>query len=353
MIDLKYIPVAVSLTLLTGYLLAAEGPPPARVITEPVREQQVAESHRFAGILHFARVADVSSEVAGVVTRAPLEAGQSIEKGALLAVTDTAFAQQDIAITRGQMAEVEAQLNKQRTVLKRREALMATNATSQNAFDDAFYTVQALERQLETLKERVKRKQLEIDKSEVHAPFDGLVLDTYVEEGEAVSPQSAIAAVAALSSVEAHVSITQSLMKFQTLGTDVRVDIDALSERKVGVIKGYKPTVDLRSKNITLKISLPYAPGMLQNMAVNVELPVGGQKSLRVINRDAVVSFQGSDFVFAAIDGLATMMPVSIVARLGDVIAVDNADIVAGMSIVVDGNDRLQPNQAIEVIEVQ
>ena len=333
--------------------IGADGPPPARVVTETVSEQVISRANQFSGVISFVRVSGVSSEVGGVAMEVPIEAGEFVKKGALLASINTDFAEQDIRITRREMGEVQTQLKKQQNTLKRRKALMATNATSQDAFDDAFFGVQALERQLETLKEQIARKNLEIAKSKVKSPFDGLVLETYVERGEAVAPQTAIAEIASISDVEASASIAQSLLKFQTPGAPVTVKIDALDIQLEGSIKRVAPLVDLRSKNITVKVTVPYVEGMLQNMAVKIGLPTSQQQTLRVLNRDAVVSFQGSEFVYTIVDDKATPVPVNIVSRMGDKVAVDNTNIVAGMTIVVDGNDRLRPQQTVEVIEAQ
>jgi len=332
---------------------AANDYPPARVVTEKIVEQLVSRSSRRAGIINFARVSGVSSEVGGVVEQLPIEAGQIVEIESLLAKINTDFVEKDILITRRQMGEVRTQLDKQQNVLKRREALMATNALSQDAFDDAFYGVQALQRRLETFREQIGRKNLEISKSEVRAPFTGLVLETFVERGEAIAPHTAVARVAAVSDVEVNVSIAQSMLKFQRVGTQVPILIEALGKQLIGTIKRISPVVDLRSKNITVKVSVPYSPGMLQNMAIKIDLPVDDPQQLRLINRDALVNFQGGDFIYTIVDNKAQLLPVNIVTRLGQSVGVDDPQIVGGMPVVVDGNDRLRPDQAVNVIEVR
>ena len=342
--------------LLVGYCylpssFAADEPPAARVVTAAVTERVVSRSNHFSGIVNFVRVSGVSSEVGGVVEKAPQEAGTLVKKDALLARINTDFVKQDIRITRREMGEVDAQLNKQKSILKRRKALIANNATSQDAYDDAFYNVQALQRQLETFKAQIQRKELEISKSKIRAPFEGLVLETFVEQGEAIAPQTAVARVAAISDVEVSVSVAQSLLKFQQAGTKVSVTIDALERQLTGTIKRAAPMVDVRSKNIVINIAVPYTEGMLQNMGVSADLPVSDPQSLRLISRDAVVNFQGGDFIYTVVDAKASLLPINIVTRLGEFVGVDNANIVAGMPVVIDGNDRLRPDQSVEVIE--
>ena len=87
--------------------------------------------------------------------------------------------------------------------------------------------------------------------------------------------------------------------------------------------------------------------------AVTASLSVANEASAHVVSRDALVNFQGGDFVYAVVDGVATPISVAIVARLGPVVAVEGPDISAGMSVVVDGNDRLRPGQSVEVVGQQ
>ena len=70
-----------------------------------------------------------------------------------------------------------------------------------------------------------------------------------------------------------------------------------------------------------------------------------------MIKRDALIKFQGKDFVYTVKDGKAAILPVNIVVYAGEFLGVDNPYIVAGMPVVVDGNDRLKPDQPVEIIE--
>ncbi|MEM7209629.1 MAG: efflux RND transporter periplasmic adaptor subunit [Pseudomonadota bacterium] len=345
--------VLFSAVLGSGSAYGADDQPPARVGTQTVVEQLQVQTDSFSGVVHFARVADVSVEVSGVVLEVPFQSGDRVQKGDLLVRIDTDFAQQDIAITRGQMAQVQAQLEREQSVLKRREALMANDAVSRDAFDEAFYSVQALERELETLAEQVKRKELEISKSEIRAPFEGLILDTFVQNGEAVAPLTPIASVAAISHIEARVSLAQEQLRYQQSGAKIAVKVESLNQDIEGSFFGFAPTVDLRSKNAVAKIAIPYRDGLLQNMAVSVQLPMSETQKMRVFSRDAVVNFQGGNFVYAVKDDTAQLLPITIAARVGENVGVTDESVFAGMQVVIDGNDRLQPGQNVEVIAEQ
>jgi multidrug efflux pump subunit AcrA (membrane-fusion protein) len=84
-------------------------------------------------------------------------------------------------------------------------------------------------------------------------------------------------------------------------------------------------------------------------MSATVFVPSSGKRQLSVISRAAVVKFQGKDLVYTVKDGKASVLPVNIVAYLGQKVAVDNPYIVPGMGVVIEGNERLRPDQAVVV----
>ena len=74
-----------------------------------------------------------------------------------------------------------------------------------------------------------------------------------------------------------------------------------------------------------------------------------GPVNQSILKRAALVKFQGSDFVYTVKEGKAAIMPVSVVSYLGDRVAVSDPYIVPGMSVVVEGNERLRPDQPVVI----
>ncbi len=62
-----------------------------------------------------------------------------------------------------------------------------------------------------------------------------------------------------------------------------------------------------------------------------------------------MIKFQGSDFIYSIKDDKAAIMPVHIVSFMGDKVGVDSPHITAGMVVVIEGNERLRPDQAVRV----
>jgi len=84
-------------------------------------------------------------------------------------------------------------------------------------------------------------------------------------------------------------------------------------------------------------------------MSATVYIPTSDKKELAIIPRDALIQFQGKDFVYTVKENKAAIMPVNIVTFFGDKIGADNPYFVPGMVVVVEGNERLRPDQPVTV----
>jgi len=109
------------------------------------------------------------------------------------------------------------------------------------------------------------------------------------------------------------------------------------------------PIADVKTKNVFLKINIPYQPLVAENMSATVYVSASPKRKLSIFKRAAVVKHQGGDFIYTVKDDKAAIMPITIIAYLGDRVGVDNASIVPGMAVVVEGNERLRPDQPVKV----
>ncbi len=329
---------------------AAE-PPPARVITAVVEERVVSPKVRMVGVLRFARVSTVAAEVEGLITSHDFDTGWILEKGTVMVGLNTDFVRKDIEINRSQVAEVEAEIEKLAREVRRLESLRRSEVASRSALDEAFFSHKALLQRKDTLARRRERMQLSLDKSNVRAPFSGIVLEKKKELGDWVDHGDALARLGAIDGMNVIVPVSESLLRFQHKGDEFEVSIPALGQKLKGRLSGMIPFAEARSKSVYLKIALPCAKGMIENLSAEVWVATAQPRRLRLIPRAALLQTRGGNRVYTLVESKATPKEVNIVSRTGEMIAVDDAEITTGMVVVVDGNDRLQPGQAVTVVE--
>ncbi|OOZ36217.1 efflux RND transporter periplasmic adaptor subunit [Solemya velesiana gill symbiont] len=316
-----------------------------------VEEREITETNRIVGVIDFDRISEVSGEISGLITEQRAIEGEVVQQGEPLVTLNTDLLLKDMDIKRREHAQVNADLEKTSRTVKRLEKLLKNNSASRQAYDDARFDYRALQQKSETLEQELQRLTLQIEKSTVRAPFTGIVLEKLKEQGEWLAPGTPVCRLASTDGVIVKVAISENLVRYQQPGQQVTLTISALNQQLLGEVAGFVPELDLRSKSALLKIALPYQPGMLQNMSVVAEVSSSEKRLLRLVPRDALVRLKGKDFVYTVKENRAKLLPIDIVARTTDTLGVAESPVTAGMVVIVDGNDRLRPDQGVTVIK--
>lgn len=347
---LSVIITALTLSLL-GLAAQAQDKPPARVVVTEVQEQEVHPTSHMTGVLRFDRVTHLSPEVSGQIKAMRLTDGLHVKQGEMVAEISGDFLRQDIAIAEAEIGDVEAQIAQKAAELKRLSALEKSNVASKSAYDEALYGLRALRARKKATQLRVERLKLELERGTIRAPFDGVVLERSQDVGEWAKPETSLGRLAATEYVLAVFPIAEAFVPYQVMGAEMEVTIPALRKTLTGKLHGFVSTTEVRTKSVYLKVELPYEDGMLENLSVEADIPTGEHRILRTLPRAALIQAPGKPTVYTITDGKAEAVKFDIAARIGDQVASNDDAIKPGMKVVIDGNDRLRPGQAVQVVD--
>lgn len=352
---MKHLIWSIAFLMLPGTVLAADGKPdtpPAKVVVGTVEEKTVAENTPIVGTLYFDKVSKVSTEVSGLVEAIPFHAGDRVQKGDTLVRLNTDFIEKDIGLAVTRIEQVDVQLEKADKDLQRYESLYRENAATEKAYDDLRFTRRDLRKQRESLAKTLEIARLKKTKSTILAPFDGIVLEKCSEVADWVSPGAVFCRLGALDALCVKVPIAEELINYTHEGDEVQITLTAFQKSVVGVVAGFLPVADLKTKNVMVKIRLARMPGVVENMSATVLIPTSRPKKFTLVPRSAIVNQQGRDFLYTMKDGRAVPISIKRVSVfIGDYAGVDNPEVVSGMPVIVDGGERIQPDQPVEIID--
>ncbi len=326
------------------------GPPPARVVTDTVTEKSVAETTTVVGTLFFDRTTRLSTEVSGLASSVYFREGDRVKKGDLMIRLNTDFIDNEIATVSADISRVRVRLEKAQKDLVRYKTLFKQEAASEQQYDDMTLSRDDLVQQKTILKEKLALARLKKKKSAILAPFDGIILEKNAEIGTWISPGSSMCLMGSLDDLYVKTPVSERFVKFARTGETVHVILNALDKELTGEIAGLVPVADPQTKTILIKIKLPRINQAVVNMSATVRVPIGEKKTMLLVPRDALVNFQGNYMVYGIKDGKAAPMPVAITSYQEDYAAVKANGLSLGMAVVVDGNERLRPGQAVTVI---
>lgn len=344
-------PLLLALGLLAVFstLSPAQGPPPALVRLGPVTSREVAENQAVEGVVYYERISRLSTEQPGLVREMAVREGDRVAAGGAIARLDTGLLDRDIAETGIRIDQAATRIEQAQKDFDRIAELYAGKGISEKAHDDARFTLINRRQEQRILEEQLARLHLLRQRCDIRAPFAGVVLEKHVDVGDWVAQGRQIVTLAALDRIFVRVPVAETLLERIPLGARLPVTITASGTESFGTVEAVAPLADPQTRNVFLKLKIsPDAP-LAENQSATVHVPVSAPRQATILPRAALVRFQGADFVYTVEEGKAAIHPVRVVAWLGAEAAVTADGIEPGMDVVVEGNERLRPDQPVQV----
>jgi RND family efflux transporter MFP subunit len=321
--------------------------PPAKVQVARVTQGTIRPQATFVGTVTYPEVAEVASEVSGIVEAVYFEEGQRIAGNSPLIRMNADLLQRSLEAAAASHREVLMELEKTRIDLKRNTSLYQRNLVGEQVYDEVRFRVKALESKAAALKAETDRLQLERQKKAVYAPFDGVVVQRSVDRGEWIAPGTPIATLARDDLVDVLVDVPEAVVT--GLSPEMSVPMEIAGHSVSGELFAVVPKGDVATRTFPLKVRLKNTFSLIQGMEARVHLPSGEPLQTFLVPRDAVISLYGQNVVFTTQDSKAHMLPVKITGYEGMLVGIAGDGLEAGLLVVVKGNERLREGQAVHV----
>lgn len=325
----------------------AQGPPPALVVVAPAAAGKIAPQSEFVGTVHFKVVSDVAAEVGGKVAKVSFEEGDKVAGGSVLVRLDSALLEKSIASMEASHAQAAAEMTSAELEFKRIEPLYEQELASGSSYDDARLRAVALNGKADSLKAGVEGLKVELAKKEVRAPFDGVVLQRFVDKGEWVDSGGRVATIAAYDEVDITVNVPQEIMTVVRPG--MKAAVKAGGRSYTGKVVAVVPSGDVKTRTFPVKVRVKNDSSFAEGMGASVSLPNSVKVDAFIVPRDAITSKFGATVVFAAVEGKAKMIPVEVVGYSGASVGVLGEGLKDGTAVVVKGNERLNDGQPVNI----
>lgn len=234
----------------------APSQPPLRVATQRVDERTAyTVERRFAGTVRSRRRSRLAFERGGLVHRVFVDDGDSVRRGQVVARLDTA--QLEAARRRVQAARRRASAGASISELTagRLSELAAERLTPQQASDEARFDLEAARARVEELEARLSEIDVDLAKSRLLAPFDGVVSARRVDEGAVVSAGAPVVELLERVGKEAVVGVPVAVAADLSAGRTVPLEV---SGRTVtATVTSQVRDVTARTRTVSLVLALP------------------------------------------------------------------------------------------------
>lgn len=277
----------------------------------------------------------VSADRAGILVRLNAPEGRWVERGHLLAVLDDQESQAALQVA-------EARYERAQAAFERIEPLYGDGVVSRQIYDDAVA-------ELETAEGLLRDARTQLGKSEVRAPFSGVLGLQTAQLGQRLAAGEQIVQLTQINPLELIFSVQETDASRIRRGQRVLGRVGRCGEAFEGRVEAVDPTVDPTTRALTVQAKVPNPERRLfAGMSARVRVQVGERTSALAIPREALAT-QGTDDRVWVIGDDGTVQPR--VVRLG-VYRPEVVEVVSGLEagerVVTSGWQKLRPGAPVE-----
>ena len=355
--SIRFLIAAAILLVLSSATLAQnagknQGPPPVPVKVAEVKIKTVSEQITLVGTAEAIVESIVAAEVSGVVEQFPVSEGDFVKKGGLLARLKSTNLHLRLKGAKAGREAIRANLQYAEKELERARKLKDKNSIAEKKYDEALYNQIALYQGFLESEAEIERLKYEIEQKKVVAPFSGFVAKEHTQVGQWINPGGAVATLLDLGRIRITVDVPERYAVMISPDSGVKVVIKSISENFLsGKIYAVLPQGNPDSRTFPVRINLPNPDFWIKSgMEAAVTFNLSSTKSAMLVPKDAVVTAGNNRLIFLVANGKAIPVNVKILGYYDGNVAVEG-NLQPGGQVVVRGNERLMPGQAIQVID--
>jgi len=244
--------------------LTAQTPPqsmqsralPVRTTTVEIEPGYFAR-RSFTGRAVAGRTSQMAFELGGTIDAINVDLGSAVTAGTLLARLDTARLMANKNQLLAERDEAEATLNLANRTLKRAQDTFKQGHASAQRLDEAEANAISLKARLKRLDASIETLEVDIEKSNIKAPFDGTITARMLDEGTVVSGGMALLEITESTRMEAHI------------GMPPEHAIAVQGGAKIELKNGRRATIE----GATLRSVVPVITGQTRTMMVTFDVP--------------------------------------------------------------------------------
>ena len=264
--------------------------PPTAVAAKPAPAPVAPKEAAFvaSGPIVVENQVDVQAQREGIVAKINVDAGTMVRKGQLLATLDDRQIAADKAAADARVRSAVADLKGWEGEVKvlqadreRAEKMWEAQLITKQDLDHARYKVEADEFEAERARENLQNAQfaakslaLELEKTRIIAPFNGVVARRYVRAGERVAIGDRLFWVTAVAPLRVKFALPERFLGQVKKGDELNVTAADGRQKHTAKVIQVSPVVDPSSGTIeVLAEVMGAAPDLRPGMTANVLLP--------------------------------------------------------------------------------
>lgn len=344
---------------------------PLKVLVGSVEKQDRYPYETVTGRLYPQKTAKLHFEVSGVVQKRSVEPGMKVSAGDVLISLEQADYQDQLVQAQSSLiietqtqqrdrqllALGEQNLSLQQKELRRSEKIAERNLIAHSKVDVMRQRVFDLQSEVARLQAAVSMSQARIhqqqsrvdsaqrnfDRTQLQAPFDGVINAVQVEQGDYVNVNQMALSIIDVTHLDVQLDIRGELVQGLHMGHSVKVIHEGQTRMGEIVALQADPDINTNTHQVRVRVS---GESLYAGSLAQVSLPLAAQMSALVIPVSAVLNQYGSTYVYLLEDNTVNLREIKIGQRVGNEYVVIEG-LIEGEQIVMRDVVSLVNQQAV------
>ena len=259
------------------------------------------------------RTSHVVPRLAGVVESVNASLGQVVKKGQVLAVIASPTASEQ----RSELQTAQKRLMLAQTTYEREKKLWEQKVSAEQDYLQAKQALSEAEVAVANANQKLNALGLStssgLNRIELRAPFDGIVIEKHLSLGEAVKEDAAVFTISDLSQVWAEINVPAKDLPLVRVGEKVTIKSTSFDASATGTVAYVGSLIGEQTRTAKARVVLENPKGAWRpGLFVNVEVVSDEAAAPVTISADAVQSVGEKPVVFLKVDGGFIAQPVKL-----------------------------------------
>lgn len=337
----------------------------AKVTVISIQPQSINFSENLPARVQAFRTAEIRPQVGGIIEKVLFAQGSEVRAGQPLYKINSETFEADVNSNRAGLNKAEAEVNRLKIQLERYQQLLPSNAISKQEVSNVEAQYRQAIADVAQMKALLARQNLNLQYATVRAPISGRIGKSFVTEGALVS-QADSNTMATIQQIDrVYVDVKQSIGEYERLQAALQSgELSANNQKAVQILNSLGQSYNVAAKmlfedinvdpetgDVTIRIEVnnperKLLPGMyvrvnIERASVPQALLVPEQAIQRNMNGDPQV------YVVNAKGG-ADVRSIELGQQYEQFYLI-NKGLKAGDKVVVEGIERIQPNQKLAI----
>lgn len=231
----------------------------------------------YLGLVVAGKKADLGFEIPGLIATAPPRPGTPVQRGDVIVMLDETALLSKRQATAATLQQAQVELELAQLKAQRQQDLIATGAVSKDIYDETRLRALALASHAEAVASNLSSIDIELQKSRLVAPFDGIIADRYLQQGAVVNPGMPVVRLLEITGQEAHIGV--SVARVEELEPGGIYTLKLRDQTLEAQLLSIRPDVDPVTRTIAAVFALPQDTNVLDGEPITLELQETVQES--------------------------------------------------------------------------